>query len=120
MKKKPGPGSKIIATLHIGKWTVRIVSLLENRPHRHGELRRRLGGISQRMLTKNLRDLESAGLIARQVTRSKSVAVEYSLTKIGRTFVAPLTKICQWASDHHKQFTATVRLTPDQKHSEDA
>src|SRR5215470_440449 len=110
MRKRVVAEWKRASTLHIGKWTVKIISLLHVQPYRHGQLRRRLGSISQRMLTKNLRDLESAGLVARQVTRSKSVAVEYSLTKMGRSFVGPLTNICRWASDHHKEFSATVRL----------
>jgi DNA-binding HxlR family transcriptional regulator len=107
---KARPEAKLASTLHIGKWTVKIVSLLRDQPHRHGQLRRRLGSISQRMLTRTLRNLESTGLVARRVTKSKPVAVEYSLTKIGRTFVGPLTKICQWANDHHKEFSAAVHL----------
>jgi DNA-binding HxlR family transcriptional regulator len=94
----------------IGKWTVKILTSLRDGPHRYGQLRRRLGNISQRMLTRTLRSLESAGLIARCVTKSKSIAVEYSLTKLGRTFVVPLTQICRWASRHRKEFSAVVHL----------
>jgi DNA-binding HxlR family transcriptional regulator len=118
MKPQVGTKSKTVSMLHIGKWTVKIVSALENQPHRHRQLRRLLGNISQRMLTKNLRDLESAGLVAQRVTKSRSVAVEYSLTKMGKTFVAPLTNICQWANVYHKELSATVRLLDtEQKHS---
>jgi len=81
------PPSKAASTIYIGKWTAPILSSLREKPHRHGQLRRRLGSVSQRILTRTLRNLESAGLIARRVTRSKSVAVEYSLTPIGRAFV---------------------------------
>ena len=105
------PSSKVVPTIYIGKWTAPILSLLREKPHRHGQLRRRLGSISQRILTRTLRNLESARLIARRVTRSKSVAaVEYSLTPIGRTFVRPLTSMCQWANRYHKELSATVRL----------
>ena len=110
MKKKLRPGSKMVSTIFIGRWTAKILSSLKERPHRHGELRRRLGSVSQRMLTRTLRNLESTGLIARRVTRSKSIAVEYSLTKLGRTFIAPLTSICRWANNNHKELTAVVRL----------
>jgi len=106
MHKKSAPGS----TIFIGKWTVMILSCLQAKPHRHGKLLRRLKGISQRILTRTLRNLESAGLVARRVTASKSVAVEYSLTPVGRTFIAPLTSICRWANHHHKELRATVRL----------
>ena len=94
----------------IGKWTVKVLTSLREGPHRHGQLRRRLGDISQRMLTRTLRNLEAAGLIARRVTKSKSIAVEYSLTRLGSTFVIPLTRICRWANRHRKEFSAVVRL----------
>ena len=110
MKDRSGLASTALPTLFIGKWTVRIIYSLRERPHRHGQLRRRLGNVSQRMLTRTLRNLESAGLISREVTQSKSVAVEYSLTKLGRTFVAPLSGICRWAGHHHKELTAIARL----------
>jgi len=110
MKKKLEPESKMVSTIFVGRWTVKILSSLKERPHRHGELRRRLGSVSQRMLTKTLRNLESTGLIARRVTRSKSIAVEYSLTKLGRTFIAPLTSICRWANNNRKELRALVRL----------
>src|SRR5215469_184813 len=118
MKKKPGRGSKMVPTIFIGKWTVKILSALQERPHRHQQLRRRLGNVSQRMLTRTLRNLESSGLIARRVTTSRSIAVEYSLTKLGRTFVAPLTSICRWANHHHKELRAVPRLLEtEEKHS---
>jgi len=110
MKEKPGLASVTLPTLFIGKWTVKIMYSLKEKPHRHGQLRRRLGNVSQRMLTRTLRNLESAGLISRHITRSKSVAVEYSLTKLGRTFITPLSGICGWADRHHTELNAIVRL----------
>src|SRR5262245_26979737 len=110
MKKKLGPESKMVSIIFIGRWTAKILSSLKERPHRHGELRRRLGSVSQRMLTRTLRNLESTGLIARRVTRSKSIAVEYSLTKLGRTIIAPLRGMCRWAQRYHRVVSAEVRL----------
>ena len=104
-------GSEVLPTLFIGKWTVKIMYSLKKGPQRHGQLRRGLGSISQRMLTRTLRNLESAGLIARLVTRSKSVAVEYSLTKLGRTFIIPLSGVCSWANRHKKELSAVVRFS---------
>lgn len=108
MKDRLGPTQE--TTLFIGKWTVKIMYVLKERPHRHGQLRRRLGSISQRMLTRTLRNLEAAGLISRHVTQSKSVAVEYSLTNMGRTFIVPLRSICRWVDRHGKGLSATVHL----------
>ena len=104
------PTAKAVSTIYIGKWTVSILSYLRERPHRHGELRRRLGRVSQRMLTKNLKNLESTGLIARRVTHSSPLAVEYSLTKVGRSFLASLSKICRWADRQDKTLNAVVHL----------
>ena len=125
LPKREGAATKVhsaralsaVPTIHIGKWTVRILFMLKVRPHRHSELRRRLGGISQRMLTKTLRGLESGGLIARRVTRSKPLAVEYSLTALGSTFLVPLGSICRWASRHDKDLIAVIRLVATDRDS---
>ena len=65
MKNKPDPFAEVEGRLFIGKWTVRILFLLKERPHRHGQLRQRLGTVSQRMLTKTLRNLEATGMISK-------------------------------------------------------
>ncbi len=62
------------------------------------------------MLTRTLRRLEAAGLVARHVTGSKAVSVEYSLTRLGRTLVAPLRGMCRWARRYERDVTADVRL----------
>lgn len=103
--------AKTGSAIFIGKWTVKILYSLKEQSYRHGQLRRRLGNVSQRMLTRTLRSLESAGLIARRVTtRSKQVAVEYSLTKAGRSFLAPLGSICRWADGQQKEVTGVIYL----------
>ncbi len=97
------------ATIFIGRWTPRILFSLKERPHRHGELRRNVGSISQRVLTRNLRNLESTGLIGRRVTRTKTTAVEYSLTKLGRTIIAPLRGMCRWANRHGRAVSGDMQ-----------
>ena len=110
MNRGSGTASATTPTVFIGKWTVKIMNLLKEKPHRHGELRRRLGNISQRMLTNTLRNLESGGLITRCVTQSKPLAVEYSLTRLGRSFLIPLGSICRWADRHNTDLSAAIRL----------
>src|SRR5882762_4844026 len=102
--------SKAASSIFIGRWTPKVLFSLEERPYRHGQLRRHLGSVSQRMLTRTLRNLESTGLIARRVTRSKTVAVEYSLTQQGRSLIAPLKGMCRWSRRHGRQVSAEVRL----------
>jgi DNA-binding HxlR family transcriptional regulator len=99
-------------SLFIGRWTPKILFSLYERAHRHGELRRHLGSVSQRMLTRNLRNLESTGLIARRITGTKPMAVEYSLTKLGTTIIAPLRGMCRWAKRYRREVSAQV-LCPD-------
>ena len=55
-------------------------------------------------------DLESAGLIARHVTQSKAIAVEYSLTELGRTIIAPLRGMCRWAKRYLREVSADVHF----------
>lgn len=110
MKNSLDEHSLAAPPLFIGRWTVNILFLLEERPHRHAELRRRLETISQRMLTRTLRNLESAGLISRKVTRSKSLTVEYSLTELGKSFMVPLTSVCHWKDRYSIGLSAIIDL----------
>src|SRR5207247_195768 len=80
-------------SVFISRWTPKV--FLKERPYRHGQLAANC--VSQRMLTRTLRNLESAGLIARRVTQSKTIAVEYSLTQLGMTIITPLEAMCRWA-----------------------
>jgi DNA-binding HxlR family transcriptional regulator len=82
------------------KWTALIVYALVDGPRRHGELRRTVDGISQKMLTQTLRRMESEGLIERDVLDRVPPHVEYSLTPLGRTLETPLVAICRWAMEH--------------------
>lgn len=82
------------------KWTVLIIYALINGPRRHGELRRVIQGISQKMLTQTLRRLEMDGLVQRIVFDRVPPHVEYSLTPLGDTLRGPLVAICEWAMAH--------------------
>jgi DNA-binding HxlR family transcriptional regulator len=104
------PESKAVSSIFIGRWTPKVLFSLDERPYRHGQLRRRVGSVSQRMLTRTLRNLESAALIARGVTQSKAIAVEYSLTQLGKTIIAPLGGMCRWAKRYRRNVRAEVRL----------
>jgi DNA-binding HxlR family transcriptional regulator len=104
-------GSETHAQIFIGRWTPKILFSLNERRYRHGQLRRHLRTVSQRMLTRNLRNLESTGLIARRVMRSNANAVEYSLTQLGRTIIGPLGGMCRWAKRYRRNVSAEVHLT---------
>jgi DNA-binding HxlR family transcriptional regulator len=82
------------------KWTCLIVYALLDGPRRHGELKRMIEGISQKMLTQTLRSMETDGLVKRTVIDVIPPHVEYGLTALGRTLSDPLVAICRWAMDH--------------------
>ncbi len=79
------------------KWTVLIVGALDEKKKRFGELRREVGGVSQKMLTQTLRGLERDGIVSRTVYASVPPKVEYSLTGLGRTLVDILEAIGDWS-----------------------
>jgi DNA-binding HxlR family transcriptional regulator len=86
-----------------GKWAALLVSALADGPMRHGELRTRIAGVSQKMLTQTLRELERDGLVTRTVTPSVPVRVDYALTSLGRTLVPVLGALKDWSESHIEQ-----------------
>jgi len=85
------------------KWTVLVVSMLGDGPMRFNEIRREIGGISQRMLTLTLRGLERDGLVTRTVFPTVPPRVDYELTKLGRTLLGPINDIAMWARANRAQ-----------------
>ena len=79
------------------KWTVMVALRLSKQTLRFGELRRQVGGISQKMLTQTLRGLERDGLVLRTIHAEVPPRVEYSLTALGHTLVPILEQIRAWA-----------------------
>lgn len=79
------------------KWSVLIVSRLGAGPMRFNDLKRNIGGISQRMLTLTLRGLERDGLVTRTVYPSVPPRVEYELTALGRSLLVPVSALGDWA-----------------------
>ncbi len=79
------------------KWLVFIVHQLLHGPKRHGEIRRAVPGVSQRMLTRTLQKMEAHSLLTRKVLREKPLTVQYELTQRGHTLKAPLSAMAEWA-----------------------
>ena len=89
-----------------GKWAALIVHALAGGPLRHGELRTRIAGVSQKMLTQTLRELERDGLVSRTVTPSVPVRVDYALTPLGRTLAPVLAALKSWSEGHIEEILA--------------
>jgi len=81
-------------------WNAVVVWALRHEPVRHGELRDRIGGISQKVLTETLRRLEFNGLVRRRAYDGSPPRVEYELTGLGRSLLAPIGAFGVWAFEH--------------------
>jgi len=82
------------------RWTVLVVGALDDGTVRFSELRRRIEGISQKMLTQTLRELERDGLVERTVYPEVPVRVEYRLTEAGLSLRGPLKALEDWSIEH--------------------
>ena len=79
------------------KWTVLVVELLSDGPMRFNELRRKIGSISQKMLTTTLRGLERDGFVTRTVFLTIPPRVDYELTDLGYELLEPVNRLGEWA-----------------------
>ncbi len=89
-----------VAKIIQGKWTMVIIHVLSDETLRFGEIHRRLPHITQANLTKDLRTLESHGVIHREVYPVVPPRVEYSLTEMGKSFLPILNAINSWAEKY--------------------
>jgi DNA-binding HxlR family transcriptional regulator len=88
------------------KWSVLIVMLLGDGPRRFSEIKRMVGGISQRMLTLTLRGLERDGLVTRTVFPTIPPRVDYELTDLGRSLSEPVGALGAWARTNQAEIEA--------------
>lgn len=92
------------------KWTAMIVIALDEERLRFGDLRTKVQGISGKVLTETLRDLERDGLVSRQAYAEMPPRVEYELTALGRTLHFPLQTLGHWAEAHAEQVMAAQEV----------
>src|SRR5215471_10293538 len=93
-------GSRQVLDLLSEKWTAHVLYALTFGMKRHGELKREIKGISQKMLTRTLRNLERDGLVKRTIYHVVPPRVEYALTPLGETLSELLKDIYTWAETH--------------------
>jgi DNA-binding HxlR family transcriptional regulator len=78
------------------KWSMMVLAVLDDGPHRFNAIRRRLEGVTQKALTQCLRRLERNGLVLRHVVSLSPVAVQYDITPLGRTLQQPFRQLYEW------------------------
>ncbi len=95
------------------KWSVLVISLLGERGRRFSELRREIEGISQRMLTLTLRQLERDGIVSRTVHATVPPRVDYALTALGESVLEPIMALTRWAAEHGTDIAEARRRYDD-------
>ncbi len=93
------PSRRVLALI-ADKWTMLILPALHEGPRRNSELMRAVGGVSQKMLTQTLRELERNGLIERRDYGEIPPRVDYRLTALGRSLTGPIWALDRWAERH--------------------
>jgi DNA-binding HxlR family transcriptional regulator len=103
-----------------GKWKPLIVYLLRDGPLRYGELKRRMIGVSKKMLTQQVRELERDDIVDRKVYSADPLHVEYALTEHGRELEEVLKAMAAWGTKHRarRPARATAEPTPVAKDHE--
>lgn len=86
-----------------GKWKISIISCLTFQPMRYSELLREVEGISGKMLSRELKELEINQLITREILNTQPIAVQYQLTEYGETLKQLTLTIADWGSNYRKQ-----------------
>jgi DNA-binding HxlR family transcriptional regulator len=87
-------------------WSVVVVFGLGRGPLRYSELRDRIGGISNKMLTQTLRRLERNNLVQRRRLPTAPAGVEYRLTRLGESLLEPVSVLARWAEEHAGELAA--------------
>ncbi|GGS85736.1 transcriptional regulator [Planobispora rosea] len=88
------------------KWSLLVIALLDRRSLRFTELRRKIDGVSQRMLTRTLRQLERDGLVSRTVHPTVPPRVDYELTPLGSTLHDTIRALVTWTEEHQNEIAA--------------
>lgn len=105
------------------KWSLLVIALLDRRTLRFTELRRRIDGISQRMLARTLRHLERDGLVSRTVHPTVPPRVDYALTPLGATLHETIRALVTWTETHQNEIAAArtayeIRVAREQEQAE--
>lgn len=95
-----------------GKWKPLILFYLAGDPRRFGELRRLVGGVSEKVLIQQLRELEGDGILVRTDYREVPPRVDYAMTPLGKTLAQALMPLCDWGEEHRTDMEAAKRPSP--------
>lgn len=109
--------SKVLEIIS-NKWTALVIYAMEDGIIRYSDIRRRIEGISKKMLTQTLRQLERDGLVQREITPAIPPIVEYSLTPLGISLLEPMRALNQWTNINYS-LVEQARTAFDQGYNEE-
>ena len=84
------------------KWKIYIIQQLQERPFGFNELQRAIAGISQKVLSSNLKEMEKAGLITRTVVPETPIRTEYALSEVGESLMPVINSMVEWGTDYQQ------------------
>ena len=84
------------------KWKIYIIQQLQERPFGFNELQRAIAGISQKVLSSNLKEMEKAGLITRAVIPETPIRTEYALSEVGESLMPVINSMVEWGTDYQQ------------------
>jgi DNA-binding HxlR family transcriptional regulator len=91
-----------------GKWKMHLMWVLAEGPVRFGQIRRKLDGVSEKVLAENLRQLEASGIVHRELYAEVPPRVEYSLTPLGESLNRALAPLEVWGNSNREELTARM------------
>lgn len=107
-------GREQILALFVNDWAIEMLQALDRGPKLYPQMEREFTAASHATLAETLRNLQEAGLVWRKAYPTSPPRVEYSLTSLGKSFIAPLEVLCEWAIVHERELSAVAarRTTP--------
>lgn len=97
------------------KWTLRIAMTLSDETKRHSDIARNLPGITQKVLTETLREMERTGIVKRSIYPTVPPKVEYTLTQVGRELLKLSHEFTTWFDAHHENIYKAKKIYDKQK-----
>ena len=91
-----------------GKWKIKILEKLINKPIRFGKLKKDLNTITAQMLSKQLKEMENDTLVKRKVIKSNPITVEYSLTQLGNSSLPIIRSLIKWGSINKRKMSRVI------------
>ncbi|HEY0704326.1 MAG TPA: helix-turn-helix domain-containing protein [Candidatus Acidoferrales bacterium] len=101
-------GREQVLALLADNWAIAMLQALDRGPKLYPQIEREFAAASHTALAETLRNLQDAGLVWRKAYPTSPARVEYSLTYLGKSFIAPLQVLCEWAEVHERELSAAA------------